>query len=178
MKRWIAAIPLVLLAGFGVLGAGGLLYPEKPGFDEADQRPAPTRAFPLFGQDGEITFAPPSSGKTIAVNLFASWCAPCRAEHPLLTDLAAQFPDQVYGLAYKDTPEDTAKFLRELGDPYAAIGMDLDGQGGLDFGLTGVPETFVIDASGQVILHIRGQLDQSSMDKIASLLASRSGLES
>ncbi|MEM9937517.1 MAG: redoxin family protein [Pseudomonadota bacterium] len=171
MKRWFAAVPLVALLALGVLGASQLLNPEKPGFTEATLRPAPTMMFPRLNGEGALQFAPSETGETVVVNLFASWCGPCRAEHPLLTDLAASFPEQVYGLAYKDRPEDTRQFLRELGDPYADIGKDPDGQGGLDFGLTGVPETFVIDGDGQIVLHVRGPLEADSVQRISKALA-------
>lgn len=170
MKRWLAILPLAGLAGLAALGAGQLLAPEKPGFDEADQRLAPDRPFPRLEGDGVLSFSPPPLGETIAVNLFASWCAPCRAEHPLLIDLAARHPRQVFGLAYKDARLDTMAFLDELGNPYADIGVDESGQGGLDFGLTGVPETFVIDGAGMVILHVRGPLDAQTASKLSALL--------
>ena len=171
MKRWMAALPLAGLAGLAVLGASQLLAPEKPGFDEADKRLAPDRVFPRLLGQGELGFSPPPSGQTIAVNLFASWCAPCRAEHPLLIELAARNEGQVFGLAYKDTREDTLQFLDELGNPYADIGVDTGGQGGLDFGLTGVPETFIIDAGGMIVLHVRGPLDAQMMEDISGLLS-------
>ncbi|MEM1087421.1 MAG: redoxin family protein, partial [Pseudomonadota bacterium] len=133
-------------------------------------RSAPERSFPLLSADGEIRFSPPPDGRPIAVTLFASWCAPCRVEHPLLMALADSHPEQVFGLAYKDQPPDTISFLRDLGDPYYAIGTDQDGQGGLDFGLTGVPETFIIDADGTIVMHIRGIVDAQSLEEIRAIL--------
>ena len=171
MKRWLAVLPLVGLFALGVLAASQLLAPEKPGFDEADARPAPTNIFPLLNSEGGIQFAPPPGGKAIAVNLFASWCGPCEAEHPLITDLAERHPDQVYGLAYKDREADTLTFLANLGNPYTRIGVDADGQGGLEFGLTGVPETFIIDGSGNIVWHVRGALDTAAVEKIGELLS-------
>ncbi|MDJ0921801.1 MAG: redoxin family protein [Henriciella sp.] len=171
MKRWYAAIPLIALLILGAVGASQLMNPEKPGFEEATLRPAPVMAFERLRGEGEIRFAPPENGETVVVNLFASWCAPCRVEHPLLMDLALAYPEQVYGLAYKDAPENTLQFLADLGDPYADIGKDRDGQGGLDFGLTGVPETFVIDGDGQIVMHVRGVLDPESLGRIEDALA-------
>ena len=171
MNRWIYALPISVLALIGVITAFQLANPEKPGFAISELRPAPYRVFPLLQGDGQIAFSPPPSGENSVVNLFASWCAPCRVEHPLLMELAEEAPDQIYGLAYKDARRDTLQFLAELGDPYTAIGVDLDGRGGLDFGLTGVPETFVINAEGTVILHIRGPLEEDSLEAVREALA-------
>ncbi len=107
----------------------------------------------------------------MVVNLFASWCAPCRAEHPLLMALGEAAPAQLAGVLYNDDPAAGAAFLDELGDPFAVVGIDPDGQGGLDFGLTGVPETFVISAEGQVIRHFRGPLTRDDAAEIAALVA-------
>ncbi|MEL6829241.1 MAG: redoxin family protein [Pseudomonadota bacterium] len=171
MNRWIYILPILVLALIGAITAFQLADPEKPGFAISELRPAPERAFPLLEDDGVIAFAPPPSGETSVVNLFASWCAPCRVEHPLLMQLAEDQPGQVYGLAYKDQPADTQAFLAELGDPYTAVGKDEDGRGGLDFGLTGVPETFVINSEGVVILHIRGPLEEDSLEAVRTALA-------
>ena len=175
MKRWMAVIPLTVLLVIAIVTGLQLYNPEKATFDTADSgtviRSAPDRSFPILADEGEIRFSPPSAGQPIAVNLFASWCAPCRVEHPLLMRLAENYPDQVFGLAYKDDEADTLSFLRQLGDPYKIIGTDEDGQGGLDFGLTGVPETFVIDANGTIILHIRGIIDPTTLAEIEALLS-------
>lgn len=174
MKRWMAALPLAALLLIGGITALQLYNPDKNTFEEADEgtivRLAPDRSFPLFMAEGEISFTPPPGDKPIAVNLFASWCAPCWVEHPLLIDLSESHPDQLYGLAYKDKDQATAAFLNELGDPYSVIGTDKDGQGGLDFGLTGVPETFIIDRDGKIIMHVRGIIDEQSLGEIRALL--------
>ncbi len=89
------------------------------------------------------------TGKVQLVNVFASWCGPCRVEHPLLMKLAEDgIPIQA--LNYKDQPADAASFLRELGDPYEKIGADDNGRVGIEWGVYGVPETFVIDAEGKI----------------------------
>jgi cytochrome c biogenesis protein CcmG/thiol:disulfide interchange protein DsbE len=97
------------------------------------------------------------------VNFWASWCAPCRVEHPKLEELAAEgLP--IYGVNYKDEPDKALAFLAELGDPYAGIGADAGGRMGLDWGLYGVPETFVIDGDGTVVLRFAGPITQSVLD--------------
>ncbi|QDY68996.1 DsbE family thiol:disulfide interchange protein [Qingshengfaniella alkalisoli] len=89
------------------------------------------------------------------VNFWASWCAPCRVEHPVLEQLADEGVT-IYGVNYKDTPDNAVGFLNELGNPYAAIGADQTGRMGIEWGLYGVPETFVIDGDGTVVFRFAG----------------------
>jgi cytochrome c biogenesis protein CcmG/thiol:disulfide interchange protein DsbE len=89
-------------------------------------------------------------GEVSLVNVFASWCAECRREHPLLMKLREDDIVPVHGLNYKDTPEDAREWLDGLGDPYTRTGADLDGRVAIEFGVYGVPETFVIDKSGRI----------------------------
>ena len=89
------------------------------------------------------------TGKVQLVNVFASWCGPCRVEHPFLMRMARDGV-VVQGLNYKDNPEDATRFLAELGDPYERVGADRNGRAGIEWGVYGVPETFVIDADGNI----------------------------
>jgi cytochrome c biogenesis protein CcmG/thiol:disulfide interchange protein DsbE len=98
------------------------------------------------------------------VNFWASWCAPCRAEHPILSELAAQ-GITVHGVNYKDDPAKAQAFLAELGNPYATIGADPAGRTAIDWGLYGVPETFVIDGSGTVVLRFAGPITRQELDR-------------
>ena len=168
MNRWIFALPAAALLLFGLLGAWRMLYPAKGDFERVS-RAAPDFVFELR-EGGEISFAPPPGGRPVIVNLFASWCAPCRAEHPYLMDLGEAHPNQLVGVLYKDTVENGEAFLSELGNPFTTIALDPQGRGGLDFGLTGVPETFVISGEGEILLHIAGPLDESSAQKISEAL--------
>ena len=95
-------------------------------------------------------------GEVKLVNYWASWCAPCRAEHPLLEELAEEVA--VYGVNYRDQPDRALDFLDELGDPFAGVGSDLAGRMGLDWGLYGVPETYVVAGDGTVILRFAGPI--------------------
>jgi cytochrome c biogenesis protein CcmG/thiol:disulfide interchange protein DsbE len=111
-------------------------------------------------------------GQLIAVNFFASWCLPCRAEHPLLKQIDAEFGVPVIGIAWKDRPEASRAFLAELGDPYAATGTDENGRTGIDFGLTGVPETFLIGGDGIVRYRFAGPLSPEGLrNELASAIA-------
>lgn len=103
-------------------------------------------------------------GQITVLNFFASWCAPCRAEHPLIKEMAALPGIRVVGITFKDAPADSEKYLAELGDPYQAIGVDADGRAGMEFGLTGVPETYVIDRAGIIRYRLAQPLDPSRLD--------------
>lgn len=174
MKRWVYALPIAALALITVFGAVQMIRPSKGEFQRIS-REAPDYVFPLMDGTGEINFAPPPGGEAVIVNLFASWCAPCEVEHEFLVELGARHPGRVYGVLYKDSVENGAAFLARLGNPYTAVALDPDGRGGLDFGLTGVPETFVISADGEIILHISGMLDESLTQKVSgALVAPRS----
>lgn len=89
-------------------------------------------------------------GKVSMVNVFASWCTACRQEHPLLMALSRQSVVLIHGLNYKDQPQDAADWLDALGDPYTRTGADIDGRIGIDWGVYGVPETFVVDKEGRI----------------------------
>ncbi len=89
-------------------------------------------------------------GRVTVVNVWASWCAPCREEHPLLMDLARDPSLRVVGINYKDNPENARRFLGALGNPFAAVGVDPNGRTAIDWGVYGVPETFVIGPDGTI----------------------------
>jgi cytochrome c biogenesis protein CcmG/thiol:disulfide interchange protein DsbE len=112
-------------------------------------QPAPQ--FDLPGFAGKPGFATADlAGRVVLVNFFASWCAPCRVEHPLLMRLAAEGRVALYGIDYKDKPEDATRLLAQLGDPYRRIGIDRAGRTAIDFGVYGVPETYVVDQAGRI----------------------------
>ena len=98
------------------------------------------------------------------VNIWASWCVPCRVEHPKLVELAAMGL-AVHGINYKDTDDAAQKFLADLGDPFTLIGADRKGRVGIDWGVYGVPETFVIDANGRIIYKHIGPIQGSDIEK-------------
>jgi cytochrome c biogenesis protein CcmG/thiol:disulfide interchange protein DsbE len=105
------------------------------------------------------------------LNVWASWCAPCRDEHPYWVAFAPKSPVPIYGLNYKDQPAAAQKWLQQLGNPYAQSLMDADGRIGIDYGVYGVPETFVIDKQGVVrFKHIGPITPEVLRDKIEPLL--------
>ncbi|MBC6497851.1 MAG: DsbE family thiol:disulfide interchange protein [Alphaproteobacteria bacterium GM7ARS4] len=108
------------------------------------------------------------------VNVFASWCLPCRYEHPLITALSQQFPHMpIYAINYKDKKEDALSWLRRYGNPYTAIAPDHDGTLSITWGVGGVPETFIVDGEGIIRYHLRGPITQRTMEHhVLPLLAS------
>ncbi|NQU61906.1 MAG: DsbE family thiol:disulfide interchange protein [Rhodospirillales bacterium] len=110
------------------------------------------------GRNKGISTADLKAGKVSVVNVFASWCVPCRAEHAVITRLAAMKIAKIYGLNYKDKPNDAIKWLKELGDPYTDIGADPKGRATIDWGVYGIPETFIVDGKGTIRYKRVGQV--------------------
>jgi cytochrome c biogenesis protein CcmG/thiol:disulfide interchange protein DsbE len=170
--RWLYAAPMVAFAVIAAYFALGLRRDPGTLPSALLNQPAPDFALPplLEGKPG-LASADLKGGAPVLVNVWASWCVPCRAEHPVLTRLAREVP--VYGFNYKDRPEDARRFLVELGDPYRRIGADTSGRVGIDWGVYGVPETFVIDAEGLIRHRHVGPLTEKAIDeKIRPLLKS------
>jgi len=127
-------------------------------------RPAPAVNLEPLGQFEPFTDADLRAGEVVLVNYWASWCAPCRAEHPNLEKLADRgIP--IYGVNYKDKPENALGFLAELGNPFARLGADPTGRMAIDWGLYGVPETYVIAGDGTVMLRFAGPITQKVMEE-------------
>ena len=104
------------------------------------------------------------SGEPTLVNVFASWCIPCRDEHPLLEALKAETGVRLYGINHSDAPENARAFLAELGNPYDAVGTDRDRRVSIDWGVYGVPETFLVDAKGVIVYKHVGPLTPEAIE--------------
>ncbi|MBW7910962.1 MAG: DsbE family thiol:disulfide interchange protein [Alphaproteobacteria bacterium] len=169
-----ALVPLLLFIGLVALVAVPLLRGTDPAKPESPMigRAAPAAALPpaLAGVQG---FAPAEiSGKPAVINFFASWCVPCQAEQPFLARMAREYGIAIYGVNYKDKPEALAPWLQKHGNPFTAIGADADGRAAIDWGVYGVPETFVIDSAGIIRLRHVGPVTAVEYEKIfAPLLA-------
>ena len=164
MNRALFLLPLMMLVDPGGLLRLVAAVGPRSGVDRlGDDRPA--------GAGAAVRRARLlKSGKPVLVNFFASWCAPCLAEHPLFTRLKEREGATIIGIAWKDKPEATRAWLAKLGDPFAQIGFDQDGKLALDWGLSGVPETYLIDAQGIVRLHFRGPITERDLATILPLL--------
>ncbi len=109
-------------------------------------------------------------GKPHLVNIFASWCVPCRVEHPVLMDLAKDERIDIVGINYKDDPGNAVRFLGALGNPYTRIGVDPKGRAAIDWGFYGIPETFLVDADGIVRHKVIGPITASALEDLRSAI--------
>jgi cytochrome c biogenesis protein CcmG/thiol:disulfide interchange protein DsbE len=151
-------LPLALFALLAVLLGVGLTLKPREVPSPFIGKPAPAFSLPQLN-DGSKRFAPASmQGQAWLLNVWASWCAPCREEHPLLVTLARESGVPIVGLNYKDDPRNAQEWLLRLGDPYRLTAIDQDGRAGIDWGVYGVPETFVIDRAGVVRHKVIGPL--------------------
>ncbi|OGA54190.1 MAG: thiol:disulfide interchange protein [Betaproteobacteria bacterium RIFCSPLOWO2_12_FULL_62_13] len=158
-------LPLgVFLALVVLLGIGLNLNPREVPSPLID-KPAPAFELPQLHAP-ERTFSPKEmAGQVWVFNVWASWCAACREEHPVLVDLAKSGVVPLYGLNYKDRREDGIAWLKRFGDPYRLSIYDLDGKVGIDYGVYGVPETYVIDKRGVIRYKRIGPLTPEIMQK-------------
>ena len=155
--RPLMFLPPVLFVALAALFWFGNMREDRDALPSAREgQPAPAVALTQLGELGLFDNDTLRDGEVKLVNYWASWCAPCRAEHPLLEDLAAIVP--VYGVNYRDQPDRALDFLDELGNPFAAVGQDLPGRMGLDWGLYGVPETYVVAGDGTIMLRFAGPI--------------------
>lgn len=149
-KRLLLVLPVAVFAVVAVIFAIGLQYDPRVLPSALIDKPLPAFDLPSLRPDQPGLATADLVGQVTLLNVFASWCVPCRVEHPLLTRLSETGAVRVVGINYKDKPEDARAWLEQLGDPYDRIGADRDGRTGIDLGVYGVPETFVIDATGTI----------------------------
>ena len=149
-------LPPVVFAAFVAMAVVGMMREDPDALPSAlvDQ-PAPPVAVTAFDDKPVFGDADLRDGQVKLLNFWASWCAPCRVEHPNLQVLADEGVT-IYGINYKDDAAKGAAFLRELGDPYTALGRDEPGRMGMDWGVYGIPETFVIAGDGTIVLRFAG----------------------
>jgi len=152
MQRFVPLIIVLALAGLFFM----MMTEEGRNPNEIKSvmigKSAPAFTIPGLEVDAPgLTDADLKTGKPVLVNFFASWCVPCRAEHESLMKLAREHGVAIIGIAYKDTPDRALAFLDELGNPFTRMGADLDGRVAIDWGVTGVPETFLVNGDGTIV---------------------------
>jgi cytochrome c biogenesis protein CcmG/thiol:disulfide interchange protein DsbE len=151
MTRWMAALPLVVLAALAILFAGYALHHDPKVIPMAlVGKPAPDVTLPALDTGAMVRIKDAAREGPVLVNFFASWCGPCQIEHPALMALSARHV-RIIGVAYKDAPANSQAFLTKLGDPFTQTLVDRDGRAGIEFGVSGVPETYLIGRDGKVL---------------------------
>ena len=180
MIRAAHIVPTLLLA---VLAAvfGAYLWQIGPGGKDISripspmiEKPAPALALPPIAGLGQGLETADLMGRVSLVNFWASWCPPCRVEHPVLMTLAEEGVP-VMGVNVKDKPADALAFLDELGNPYSRIGADANGRAAIDWGVSGYPETFVVDAEGRIRHRHVGPINPGELDRIIRPALARAG---
>ena len=165
MRYLLFALPLIAL--IALVSVFALSIDRDPNLVRSVMidKPAPIFALPAVPELGVPGFDTASlTGAVSVVNVFASWCVPCRAEHPLLLALRDVADIRLLGINQADTPENARAFLAELGNPYDAIGADADRRVSIDWGVYGVPETFVVNAKGVIVFKHTGPLTPQSVE--------------
>ena len=174
----LAVLPLVVLVG--LIAVFALNMNRNPNLVQSVliDKPAPAFALGAVAGPGVVGFDTAAlKGEVTVVNVFASWCIPCRAEHPLLERLKDETGVRIFGINQRDAPENAAAFLAELGNPYDRIGADSDNRVSIDWGVYGVPETFVVNADGIVTYKHVGPISPQSLvrDVIPAIERAKAG---
>lgn len=165
LRSLVFVLPVLAFAGLAIaLGFGLTRDPRvipsaligKP-VPQFELSPVKGRTLGLSNDDLE--------GEVSLVNVFASWCVACRDEHPFFMELKARGTVPVHGINYKDKPDDAAEWLDTMGDPYTRTGADLDGRVSIDWGVYGVPETFVVDREGRIAFKQVGPINREILDQ-------------
>jgi len=166
----LALVPLLVFAGFALV-AGKMLYDQDVNGRDISAIPsaligqkAPSLSLPaLDGSNTPALTDAAIAGRLTLVNVFASWCVPCRQEHPILKELAKDGRLAVVGINYKDRNDNALRFLGELGNPYDAIGVDPNGKAAIDWGVYGIPESYLVGADGTILYKKVGPFDERTL---------------
>ena len=158
-------LPLALFLALLVALAAGLSRDPRSLPSSLVGRPAPAFDLAVLDGQGRSVRAGELRGQVWLLNVWASWCTPCQLEHPVIADLARRAHVPVYGLVYKDQPGTARAWLQRQGDPYAAALEDPQGRTAIDYGVYGVPETFVVDRAGVVRLRHAGPLTPEVLER-------------
>ncbi|HPB90791.1 MAG TPA: DsbE family thiol:disulfide interchange protein [Rugosibacter sp.] len=161
MKRFL--LPLAAFAVLVVFLAIGLTHDPREVPSPLIGKPAPAFTLPQLHDASKNFSVADMKGQVWLLNVWASWCVSCREEHPLLVEFAKTHAVPVIGLDYKDQVADAKQWLEKLGNPYTQIAVDSDGRVGIDYGVYGVPETYVIDKQGIIRMKHTGPITPASL---------------
>ena len=165
MRYALFALPLILLVALVSVFAFSIDRDTTLVRSVLIDKPVPDFALPAVeGLDAPGFDTAALRGEVTVVNVFASWCIPCRDEHPLLETLKAQTGVRLFGINHSDAPENARAFLAELGNPYDAVGADRDRRVSIDWGVYGVPETFLVDTDGVITYKHVGPLTPAAIE--------------
>ncbi len=172
-RRWLVALPLVVFAALAALFLLRLYGGDPSRIPSAlIGRPAPQTALPALEgltRDGaQVPGLDPAAfkGKVSLVNVWASWCVPCHDEAPLLTELAKDNRLQLVGINYKDAPDNARRFLGRYGNPFSIVGVDANGRASIEWGVYGVPETFIVGREGTIVYKMVGPVTPQNFDSV------------
>lgn len=163
MNRVVIFLPLLAAIAIGLAGWWGLNPDRDPNAIPSALIGKPVPVFDLPAIEGIQTAGLSTADilefdGPVLINVFASWCVPCRAEHAVLTRMVEDDGLNLVGLNYKNDPSDAAAWLAELGNPYSKVGSDRNGRAGIEWGISGVPETFIVDTNGIVVFRYVGPI--------------------
>lgn len=166
-------LPIILFLGLAAALGWGLTRDPKILPSTLINKPVPEFELPPVKGRALGLATGNLKGEVSLVNVFASWCIPCRAEHPMLMRLSEQNIVTIHGLNYKDQPADASAWLDELGDPYTRTGADIDGRVGIEWGVYGVPETFIVNRDGKIAYKHIGAITPEILQEIILPLVER-----
>ncbi|KQW19544.1 thiol:disulfide interchange protein [Afipia sp. Root123D2] len=172
-RSWLVALPLIAFAGLAALFWFKLGSGDPSRIPSAlIGRPAPQTTLPpvdgLTSNGAAVPGLDPAAfkGQVSIVNVWASWCVPCHDEAPLLVDLAKDKRIRVLGINYKDAPDNARRFLGRYGNPFAAVGADGNGRASIEWGVYGVPETFIVGRDGAIAYKLVGPITPDNIDRV------------
>jgi cytochrome c biogenesis protein CcmG, thiol:disulfide interchange protein DsbE len=171
--RALFLLPVVAFVGLVAAFALGLQHDPSRVPSPLIGKPVPDFALPPVAGRGQGFASADLRGHVSLVNVFASWCVSCREEHPLLLQLARAGAMPIDGLDYKDKPADAVRWLTAMGDPYGRIGADRDGRVAIDWGVYGVPETFVVGRGGVIAYKVIGPITPEALERTILPLVAR-----
>ena len=171
--RWMMALPLVAFAALAAIFWFRLGNSDPSRIPSAlIGHPAPPTALPalegLVNNGAQVPGLDPSvfEGKVSVVNVWASWCVPCHDEAPLLTELGHDSRLQIVGINYKDSPDNARRFLGRYGNPYGIVGVDANGRASIEWGVYGVPETFIVGRKGTIVYKLVGPVTADNINSV------------